>query len=348
MDKIMILSINPGSTSTKIGLFENENCIWEKTLRHSSEVIAKYSHIADQFEFRKQEIIKELQEYGFDLKTLNAIVGRGGLLSPIPSGTYPIDQKMVEDSRNATYGEHASNLGCLLAYAIAQEYNIPSYIVDPPVVDDLEPLARISGLKELPRTPTFHALNIYAIARKFAKDQGKQLENLNLIITHLGGGISVAAIHKGKAINANNALSEGPFTPERAGQVPLFPFLDLCFSGKYTKEEIGKMLVGKGGFVSYCNTNNAIDVERETENGSEYAKLIFQAMAYQVSQEIGARATNLFGKVDAIILTGGMAHSTMCCEWIKERVSFIAPVYIYAGENELEALALAAYRMLQQ
>lgn len=347
MEKKYILSINPGSTSTKIGLFEDENCIWDKTLRHSTDVLATYAHIYDQYNFRKQEILKALQEYGFELSKLNAVVGRGGILHPVTRGTYLINDRMIEDAKKAEKGEHASNLGCILAHSIAQELNLPSYIVDPTVVDDFEPLARISGLKEIPRISTFHALNIFAMAQKYASEHQKKLKDVNLIVTHLGGGISVAAIRDGKAINSNNAMSEGPFTPERTGNLPMLPFLDLCFSGKYTKEQIKKMVVGKGGFVSYCNTNNALDVEKKVEENSEYDRLIYEAMAYQIAQEIGARATNLCGKVDAIIITGGIAHSKMFCEWIKERVQFIAPVYVYAGEDELAALASGALRILR-
>ncbi|MBN2662438.1 MAG: butyrate kinase [Bacteroidales bacterium] len=345
--KYKILTINPGSTSTKIGVFENETKIFETTLRHSSNQLDQYSGIWDQYNFRKDKIIRMLEKNNYDLTTFHAVVGRGGLLKPIPNGTYSVDEEMIQDARIGIIGQHASNLGSVIAYSIAWEYNIPSYIVDPPSVDDFEDLARVAGNAALERTSLFHALNIFATARNFAKDTKTVFQDLNLIVAHLGGGISIAAIQKGKAINSNNGLQEGPFSPERSGSLPPLALLDMAFSGKYTHAEMKKMIVGKGGLVSYFGTNKAHEVENMIHAGSKKHKRIFEAMAYQIAEAIGARATNLKGKVDAIILTGGIAHSKMLTCWINDRVKHIAKVHIYPGELELEALAAGALRALR-
>jgi len=345
--KYRILTINPGSTSTKIGIFDNEQKIFELTLRHSAQSIEQFPSIWEQYGFRKNEILNSLIKNGFDISKFDAVVARGGLIKPIPNGTYIIDEEMIQDARIGIQGQHASNLGCVLAYSIAWEFNIPSFIVDPPVVDDMEDIARISGYAEIQRKSVFHALNIFATSRNFAKDQNKNFNDLNLIVAHLGGGITVAAIRNGKAINLNNALQEGPFSPERSGSLPPLDIIEMAFSGKYTKEQMKKMIVGKGGFVSYFGTNKASDVENMAIAGSRKHKLLYDAMAYQVAQEIGARATNLNGKVDAIIITGGIANAKMMVDAIKERVNFIAPVYVYPGELELEALAAGALRVLK-
>lgn len=343
----LILTINPGSTSTKIGVFKNENNIFETTVRHSSKMLDQYAKIWDQYSFRKEEIISTLEQNKINLKDLDAVVGRGGLIKPIPSGVYYIDEEMIEDARCGIQGHHASNLGCVIAYSIGWEYNIPALIVDPPAVDDFEPLARISGFKEIERTSLLHALNIFATSRTFATQQKKKFEDLNLIVAHLGGGITVTALRKGKAINANHGLDEGPFTPERSGKLPLIKFMKLCLSGKYTEEQLKKFIAGKGGLVSYFNTNKSTDVENMVKAGSEKYRLVFEAMAYQIAEEIGARATNLHGKVDGIIITGGIANSNILMEWIKERVSHIADVHIFPGELELEALAMGGLRVLR-
>ena len=343
----LILAINPGSTSTKIGLFKNKESLFEITVRHSSQKIEQFTKIWDQYTFRKEEIIATVKEKGIELKDLSAVVARGGLIKPIPSGVYTIDEQMIEDARIGIQGQHASNLGCVIAYGIAWEYNIPCYISDPPAVDDLEPLARVSGTVNFDRNSLFHALNIFSTARKFSHDKKRVFEDINLIVAHLGGGITVAGLRKGKAINVNNGLGEGPFTPERTGSLPLLQFMDLCLSGKYTRQQLKKMVAGKGGLVSYFQTNSAVKLEEMIEAGDEKAKLVFEAMAYQIAEEIGARATNLEGKVDAIILTGGVAHSKTLTNWIKNRVKFIAEVHIYPGENELNALAMGGLRVLR-
>ena len=342
-----ILTINPGSTSTKIGLFENETVVFETSVRHSTKKLEEIGQIWDQYAFRKDEIIEELERREVDLRALDAIVARGGLIKPIPSGVYTIDEKMIEDARIGYQGQHASNLGCVIAYGIGWEYAIPTYIVDPPSVDDFDPLARVSGTAEFDRNSLFHALNIFATARRFARDRKKKIADLNLIVAHLGGGITVAALKKGKAVNVNNGLGEGPFTPERTGGLPLMKFMDLCLSGKYDRDRLKKMVAGKGGLVSYFKTNNATDVENMIKAGNERFRLVFEAMAYQIAEEIGARATDLKGEVDAVILTGGLAYSGMLTGWITERTSFISEVHTYPGENELQALAMGGLRVLR-
>jgi len=343
-----ILVINPGSTSTKVALFSDENLLFEKKIQHSTKEISVFSRIIDQYEFRKNIILNFLEEKKVDLSILNAVVGRGGLLRPIPSGTYRINTKMIEDLKKGERGEHASNLGALLAYSIAEKLSIPAYIVDPVVIDEMKPIARISGMPEISRLSLFHALNQKAVARKAAADLGKRYEKTNFIIAHLGGGISVGIHCQGKVIDVNNALNgEGPFAPERSGGLPVGALVELCFSGKFTKEEILKKITGKGGLTAYLNTNDVREVLKKIEQGDKYAKLILEAMAYQVAKEIGAGATVLKDQIDAIILTGGIAYTTEFVNLIKDRVSFLALVMVYPGEEEMIALCSGALRVLR-
>lgn len=348
MTSFEILTINPGSTSTKIAVFEDENQIFEETLRHDVDVISKYDFIVDQYGFRKEIILSALEKNNIKLEDLDAVVGRGGLLKPIESGTYEVNETMLNDLKQAKYGEHASNLGALLAYEIAKSIGKKAYIVDPVVVDELDDVARISGLNLIERRSVLHALNQKAVARRFAKEINKRYDDLNLIVTHLGGGVSVGAHKKGRIVEVANALDgDGPFSPERTGGLPVGDLITLCFSGKYTKEEIKKMLVGKGGLVSYLGTNDAREVVKKIESGDKYAELVFYAMAYQISKEIGACAAVLKGEVDQIILTGGIAYNETFTTWVKEMVGFIAPITIYPGEDELKALALGGLRVLK-
>lgn len=345
---IRLLVINPGSTSTKIAVFDDESIIFEEILRHSTKEICSFNRIYDQLEFRKEIILDALEENNIPLESLNAIVGRGGLLKPIEGGTYEINEVMLEDLKSGSRGEHASNLGGILAYEIAKNLNIRSFIVDPVVVDEMQDVARISGLKGIERVSIFHALNQKAVARRHAKSLGKKYEDLNLIVAHLGGGVSVAAHEKGRVIDVPNALNgDGPFSPERAGGLPVGQVIDLCFSGQYTKDEIKKMIVGNGGIVSYLGTNDAREVSERMKNGDKEAELIYYAMAYQVSKEIGSCAAVLKGKVDGILITGGIAYDKEFTSWIEERVNFIAPVSIYPGEDELTALAQGGLRVLK-
>lgn len=343
-----LLTINPGSTSTKIGVFEDEKIIFEKTLRHSTEEIESYEKICDQYEFRKNIILQCLKENNIELNSLSTVVGRGGLLKPIEGGTYIVNELMLEDLREGVLGEHASNLGGIIAHEIASSIGVNAFIVDPVVVDELQDVARISGLKEIERKSIFHALNQMAVSRRYAKSIGVEYEDLNLIVAHLGGGISVGAHKKGRVIDVANALDgEGPFSPERTGSLPVGDLIKMCYSGKYTHEEIKKMIKGKGGLVSYLNTNDAREVVERIKSGDKYAELIYSAMAYQVAKEIGAQAVVLRGKVDAIILTGGIAYDKTFTRWIEEMVSFISKVIIYPGEDELTALAEGGYRILK-
>lgn len=342
-----MLVINPGSTSTKIAVFEDTKPVFEETLRHSSEEIAKYKTIFEQYDFRKEVILKAVKKAGIDIKTLNAVVGRGGLLKPIEGGTYKVNDVMLEDLKVGVMGQHASNLGGIIAHEIAKSINVPAYIVDPVVVDEMDPVARISGLPGIERKSIVHALNQKAVAKRYSKDKKVKYDDLNLIVSHMGGGISVGAHKKGRIVDVNNALDgEGPFSPERSGSLPVGDLVKLCYSGKYTLEEVKKMINGKGGFVAYLGTNDARDVEKMMNEGNCEAELVFKAMAYQVSKEIGSCAAILGGKVDAIILTGGLAYGKTFVEWIKERVSFIAPIVVYPGEDELLALAEGGLRVL--
>lgn len=348
METFRILAINPGSTSTKIAIYDNEKEVFETTLRHSNEEIERYEKIADQYDFRKEVILKVLSENEINLTKLSAVVGRGGLLKPIKGGTYAVNEPMLEDLKVGVLGEHASNLGGMIANEIALQLNIPAFIVDPVVVDELEDIARISGMPEIKRASIFHALNQKAVARRFANEQGKKYEDLNLIVAHMGGGISVGAHEKGRVVDVNNALDgEGPFSPERTGGLPVGDLAKMCYSGKYTHADIKKKIKGKGGIVAYLGTNDGRDVVKMIEDGDENAKLVFEAMAYQIAKEIGSCAAVLKGKVDAVILTGGLAYGAVLTKWIKERVAFISEVVIYPGEDEMSALALGGLRVLR-
>lgn len=342
-----LLIINPGSTSTKIGVYEGEKEILEETLRHSAEEILKYDTIFYQLDFRKEVILKVLKEKGIDINELDAVVGRGGMLKPIEGGTYEVNEAMVEDLKIGVQGPHASNLGGILSNEIAKEIGKRAFIVDPVVVDEMEDVARLSGVPELPRKSKFHALNQKAVAKRYAKEHNTSYEDVNLIVVHMGGGVSVGAHRKGRVIDVNNALDgDGPFSPERAGGVPSGELLEMCFSGKYSKEEVYKKLVGKGGFVAYANTNDARDLIKLSQEGDEKGSLIFNAFIYQIAKEIGSMAVVLDGEVNAIVLTGGIAYSDYVTNAINKKVKWIAPMVVYGGEDELLALAQGAIRVL--
>ncbi|MEW9500361.1 butyrate kinase [Jeotgalibacillus marinus] len=343
-----ILVINPGSTSTKIGVFDGETAILEKTIRHESAEIEQYSNIIDQYDFRKRTILEALDEEGFNISKLSAICGRGGLLRPIEGGTYSVNDEMLKDLKEGYLGQHASNLGGIIAYEIATGLNIPSYIVDPVVVDELDDVARISGFSSIERKSIFHALNQKAVARRVAKELGKKYEECTFLVTHMGGGITVGVHKGGRVIDVNNGLhGDGPFSPERAGTVPAGDLVELCFSGKYYRGEIMKKLVGQGGLVGYLGTNDAVQVEKMIDAGNEEAKKVYNAMAYQVAKEIGAASVVVAGKVDGIILTGGLAYGKGFVNAISERIDWIADVIVQPGENELQALAEGALRVLR-
>lgn len=335
-----ILVINPGSTSTKIAVYNDEKEVLVNTIRHSMDEMAKYPRIIDQFEFRKELVLKTLEENNIPFR-FDAIVGRGGLLKPIPGGVYEVNDAMLNDIMHAMR-THACNLGCLLAAELA--IMLPgcrAFIADPGVVDELDEVARINGSPLMPRITIWHALNQRAIARRYAKEQGKRYEDLNLIVCHLGGGISVGVHQQGRAIDVPNALDgEGPFSPERAGTLPAGNLIDLCFSGNYTQAQLKKMVCGQGGLAAHLGTTDVQVIQKRIDEGDEYARLILEAMIYHIAKAVGGAAVALWGKVDAILLTGGIAYSEYITSRLKERVSFLAPVFIYPGEDELEALAL--------
>jgi len=355
-----ILVINPGSTSTKMAVYEDEKPILLRNITHTAEELAPFDAITEQQDFRRQLVLDELAAADIPLE-FDAVIGRGGLVKPLAGGVYEINQQMIDDTlHGCVMHNHACNLGCLIAHEIAEEINSQqpspdtqhprcrSFIADPGVVDELSPLARISGSPLMPRIAIWHALNQRAIARRYARGIGKEYEDLNLIICHLGGGISVAAHEHGRAIDANNALDgEGPFSPERAGSLPAADLIRLCFSGKYSEKQLLKRIAGKAGLNAHLGTNNMREILQRIKEGDEHAQLIVEAMLYHVAKNIAAEAAVLCGKIDAILLTGGMAHSEYIVGELRRRIGFLAPVYTFPGEDEMEALALNALAVLQ-
>jgi butyrate kinase len=343
-----ILAINPGSTSTKIAVFEGSKQIFLKNIKHTSEEIGEFAKITDQYEFRKNIILQEIQNAHIEIESIKTIVGRGGLVKPIPSGVYEVNEAMIADLKVGILGQHASNLGGLIANDIAKSIDgARAFIADPVVVDEFHDLARVSGHPLFERQSIFHALNQKAIARTHAKSQNKRYEEMNLIVAHLGGGISVGAHLKGKVIDVNQALDgEGPFSPERSGTLPAGALVKLCFNKKYSFVEIARMITGQGGYVAYLGTNDAYQVEKMAEAGDEKAKLIQEAMAYQVAKEIGAMSTVLMGKVDAILLTGGIAYGKPFVDSVIKRIAHLAPVQVYPGEDEMQALAMNGFMVI--
>lgn len=348
MQEIGILTINPGSTSTKIGVFVNLNPVFLKNVKHDPEELARFEKISDQFQYRKDIIARQLNEAGVSEDNIKAIVGRGGLLKPIESGVYEVNERMRHDLRNSPIGEHASNLGGLIAYAFAQQLQgVKAYIANPVVVDELDEVARFAGHPLFQRRSIFHALNQKAVARSHAKSVFSSYEEMNLIVAHLGGGITVGAHRKGRVVDVNNGLDgEGPFSPERSGTLPVGDLVRLCFSGEHSMKDVMGMIKGKGGMMAYLGTTDAYKAELEALDGDEEAGKVFDAMAYQVSKDIGAMGTVLCGKVDAILITGGIAHSQWFVNKIIDRVQSIAPVHVYPGEDELKALAFNGMRVL--
>lgn len=345
-----ILVINPGSTSTKLAIFEDSQLVGEKTLRHSIEEIDAFSTVYEQKDFRKKIILDFLNSQSIKLEDFSAIIGRGGLLRPIPGGTYRVTREMLSDLRAANYGEHASNLGAILAMELSRESDaeVPSFIADPVVVDEMEPVARISGHPDFERKSIFHALNQKAVARSVASKLNKKYEDLNLIVVHMGGGISIGAHMMGKVVDVNNALDgDGPYTPERSGTLPLTSFIKLCYSGKYSYNEIKKLIKGQGGLAAYTRTSDCMEIQKEIGNGNKEWELYYMGMGYQIVKWVGKMAAVLKGNVDAIIFTGGIAYDkNYLMPWMTEKVSFIAPVETIPGGDEELALALAGLRVL--
>lgn len=342
-----ILVLNPGSTSTKIALFKNMEKVFEETLRHSKSDLEKFDSIIAQKDYRFEMIKNALEDNNMSFEDVDAIAARGGIIKPIESGTYIIDEEMLKDLHGSSASKHASALAGIIGYELKKKYNIPAYVVDPVVVDELQDVARISGLAGLERVSIFHALNQKAIAKNSAKDLNKKYEDCNFVLAHMGGGISVAAHQKGRVIDVNNAIDgEGPFSPERCGGIATNDIVEMCFSNKYTKEEMKSFATKSGGLLSYLNTNDLRDVEKMIDENNEEALLIYRAMAYQIAKEIGAMAVAMKGNVDAIILTGGLTYSQKFSDLVSEQVSFIAPIKRYPGEFELEALTMGVLSVL--
>lgn len=343
------LIINPGSTSTKISIFHDEKEVESKSMTHDSKIINSYKTIYDQFDFRLNLIEEYVAELDLDLNEFTAIIARGGNMKPVVGGTYQVNEEMIKDLKIGVMGQHASNLGGGLAYAIANKHNLNAYVVDPVIVDEFEPLARISGTALIERKSKDHPLNQKSVARLAAAEMGGEYKDFTFLIAHMGGGISIGVHKNGRMIDVNNCLNgDGPMSPERSGGLPFGSVIDLCFSGEYTKEELEKLFVGQGGLVSYLGTNDGREVVKKIEEGDEYAKLIYQGLAYQISKEIGAGATVVNGKVDAILLTGGLAYDDLLTDWIKERVGFIAPIKRFPGEHEMKALSQGVIRVLDK
>ncbi len=344
---MLLLIINPGSTSTKIAVYDGEREVLSENIAHPAEELAPYARIVDQKGFRKDIVLEVLRKKGLEPKDLAAVVGRGGLLRPIPSGVYRVDERMLEDLFAGVQGEHASNLGGLIADEIARPLGIPAFIVDPVVVDELDDWARLSGVPEIRRRSIFHALNHKYTARLAARRLGKAYEALDLVVCHLGGGVTVGAHRHGRVVDVNNGLNgEGPITPERAGTVPAGDLVALACSGKHTEPELKKKLTGRGGMVAHLGTNDMRETLKRVAAGDKQAALVFEAMVLTVAKQIGACAAVLKGRVDGIVLTGGLAHAAEFIDGIKDHVAFLAPIFVFPGENEMAALAEAGRRVL--
>ncbi|WP_027715978.1 butyrate kinase [Desulfuromonas sp. TF] len=343
--KKKILIINPGSTSTKIALYESDKLMINESVGHSADELKQFKNIWEQYEFRKKAILGFIEKNGIALAELDALACRGGNCKPIPGGIYKICERMIEDKKSGIYGRHPANVACLVAYDLGEELNIPVFTVDVPMTDEMSPLARYCGIPSISRKSSFHALNQKATAKKVAQGLGKKYEEINMIVVHLGGGISVGAHQKGKVVDVNNALDgDGPFSPERAGSVPTSDLVKMCFSGKYTEEEILKKLTGGGGLIAHLGTTSGIEIEQRIAAGDTKAAEVYEAMAYQVAKEVGGCAAVLEGRVDAIALTGSLVHSKTLMANLRKRISFIAPIHLVPGENEMEALGEGVMR----
>ncbi|HYF93472.1 MAG TPA: butyrate kinase [Symbiobacteriaceae bacterium] len=342
-----VLVINPAASVTHVAVFEGETLLAAGDLDHNPDELTHYDRVWDQYLMRKDRITDFLEAHGIGVGSLHAVVGRGGLLKPIPGGTYRVGAEMLEDLRHGVQGEHASNLGGILAYGIARSAGVDAFVVDPVSTDEMDPIARVSGLPDLPRTALAHALNMRAMGRRAAAELGRRYEDCRLVVAHLGMGISVAAHRDGRIIDTNNANESGPFSPERAGTLPVGDLIKLCFSGKVTERELVRKLTTQGGLAAHLGTSDVHEVEHRVEQGDPVARLIYEAMAYQVAKEIGAMAAILTGQVDAVVLTGPLAESRWLVGWIRERAGWIGKVLVYPGGDEMRALAEGALRVLR-
>lgn len=341
-----ILVINPGGSSTKFSVFDDKKEIFKKNINHTGEELTPFAKVFDEYEYRKDMIVKALQEEGYEMTSFGCVVGRGGLMKAIPGGTYTINDRMVEDLKNAINGEHASNLGAVIAKNLGDEIGVPSFVVDPVSVDEMNDVSRITGISDLEKHSWFHALNHKAVARQIAQEIGGKYEDFNFIVAHLGSGISIVAHEKGKMIDGSGGRTDGPFSPERSGGLLAYQLIQLCYSGKYTYEEMVKKVSAFGGMYDYLGTKDMREVEERVKNGDKKAKLIYDAFTYQVAKEIALYGASLKGKVDRIIFTGGIAYSEKVIADVSEMISYLAPVEVVPGEMEMEALTLGALRVL--
>ena len=343
-----LLVINVGSTSTKVACFSGGDPVVLENIRYRAEDLAGFSSLEEQLPRREMDVCTFLEKNSIDLNGIDMVVSRGGLGKPAPAGAYKIDERMRSDLLEGKYGKHPSALGPSMAYSFSRQFGMPAIVIDPPSTDEFEPLARISGIPEIERKSAFHALNQKMAARKYAVQIGKRYEEINVIVAHLGGGVTVGAHRRGRVVDCTHGLAEGPFTPERAGALPTMDLLDLAFSGKLDRKQLQGRLVGQGGLAAYLGTTDAREVEGMVKSGDAKAGLIFEAMAYQIAKDIGAMGAVLNGRIDGIIITGGLAHSGMLTGWVEERIRFLAPVFVYPGEDEMAALAEGGLRVLQE
>lgn len=342
-----ILVINPGGTSTKIAVFKDESEILKKSITHTAEDLKDFEKVFDEYEYRKNLIIDTLKNENHEIASFDCIVGRGGLMKPIKGGTYEVNEVMINDLRNAINGEHASNLGAVLARNIADEIDVPAFVVDPVSVDEFQDISRITGLSDIEKASWLHSLNHKAVCRKTAEKMGGKYENFNFIVAHLGSGISIVAHNKGKMIDGSGGRSDGPFSPERSGGLLAYPLIQLCYSGKYRYKEMVAKVSTIGGMYDYLGTKDMMKIEQKIEDGDKKAKLIMESFIYQIAKEVSMYGATLYGHVDKIVLTGGIANSEIVTKGVTERVSYLAPVEVVAGEMEMEALALGALRVLK-
>ncbi len=347
-EEYRLLVINVGSTSTKVAYFRGKEAAAQENIRYRAEDLAGFSSLEEQLPRRKEDVLNFLAGHGVGPEEMDIVVSRGGLGMPAPAGAYRIDDVMCRDLLEGKYGKHPSALGPAMAREFSKKFGMPAIVIDPPSTDEFGPLARFSGISEIERQSAFHALNQKMAARKCAAAQGKKYEEMNLIVAHLGGGVTIGAHERGRVIDSTHGLMEGPFTPERAGTLPTLALLELASSGKLDKKGLQGRLVGQGGLAAYLGVTDAQSVEAMVRNGDTKAKLVFEAMAYQIAKDIGAMAVVLMGRVDGIVITGGLAHSGMLTDWVKERVAFLAPVFVYPGEDEMVALAEGGIRVLQK
>jgi butyrate kinase len=342
-----ILAINVGSTSTKVAFYRDSERLVQESIPYSAADLSRYEGLGEQLHLREEGLRKFIEKNAIDMSKVDLVISRGGLGKPGPAGACAIDQAMCDDLMEGKYGKHPSALGPSMALGLARQYRMPAVVIDPPSTDEFQPLARVSGLPEIERKSAFHALNQKAAARKAARQMSRRYEDVNLVVAHLGGGITIGAHYRGLVIDCTHGLNEGPFTPERAGALPTQDLLELAQSGRLSSKDLARKLVGQGGLAAYLGTTNAVEVEEAIRKGDAKAELIFQAMAYQIAKDIGAMATVLAGKVDGVVLTGGLAHSEMLTGWVRQRTAFIAPVFVFPGEDEMEAMAAGALRILR-